>query len=68
MSEHLSFFAHEHPQKKGESYTVGFSFPFRGRFFLYSDIKPLNGSPIVIHKALEVAGVPSPRSVTRARF
>ncbi|GAB3833805.1 hypothetical protein GCM10028895_53240 [Pontibacter rugosus] len=56
VSEDLSFFAHVHPEKKGKEYTVNFSFPFGGKFLLYCDIKPLNGSPVVIRKTVDVAG------------
>ncbi|PTX13103.1 hypothetical protein C8N40_11325 [Pontibacter mucosus] len=56
VSEDLSFFAHEHPEKTGKEYTVDFSFPFGGKFLLYCDIKPLNGSPVVIRKTVDVAG------------
>lgn len=60
VSEDLSFFAHEHPQKRGKGYAADFSFPFGGQFLLYSDIKPLNGSPVTIRKTVEVAGAQKP--------
>ncbi|GAA4429684.1 hypothetical protein GCM10023188_15390 [Pontibacter saemangeumensis] len=55
VSDNLSFFAHEHPQKAGKDYAVDFSFPFGGKFFLYCDVKPLNGSPVVIRRTVDVA-------------
>lgn len=56
VSEDLSFFAHEHPQKAGKDYAVDFSFPFGGKFLLYCDVKPLNSTPLVIRKAMNVTG------------
>jgi hypothetical protein len=56
VSEDLSFFTHEHPQKEGKGYTVNLTFPFAGKFFLYSDMKPLAGSPVVIQKTVVVTG------------
>ncbi|GAB3833404.1 hypothetical protein GCM10028895_52420 [Pontibacter rugosus] len=60
VSEDLSFFAHVHPQKAGKAYAVEFTFPFGGKFLVYNDIKPLNGSPVVIRKDIEVAGEQRP--------
>ncbi|MDO1449215.1 hypothetical protein Q0590_23260 [Rhodocytophaga aerolata] len=56
VSEDLSFFTHEHQQKEGKGYTVNLTFPFAGKFFLYSDIKPLGGFPVVVQKTVVVAG------------
>jgi hypothetical protein len=56
VSEDLSFFAHEHPEKQEKKYVSSFTFPFAGTFFLYLDIKPLNASPLVIKKEVDVAG------------
>lgn len=56
VSEDLSFFRHEHPQKQAKGYSVSLTFPFGGKFFLYSDIKPLAGSPVVVKKTVLVAG------------
>ncbi|MBJ6120095.1 hypothetical protein JAO76_17960 [Pontibacter sp. BT310] len=56
VSEDLSFFAHEHPEKTGKEYTVDFTFPFGCKFLLYCDVKPLNGLPLVIQKKVDVAG------------
>ncbi|WP_242928441.1 hypothetical protein [Pontibacter vulgaris] len=56
VSEDLSFFAHEHPEKTGTEYTVDFTFPFGGKFLLYCDVKPLNTAPVVIRKTVDVAG------------
>ncbi|ARS38128.1 hypothetical protein [Pontibacter actiniarum] len=56
ISDDLSFFAHEHPEKTGKEYVVNFTFPFGGKFLLYCDIKPLNGAPVVVLKTVDVAG------------
>ncbi|PVY43703.1 hypothetical protein C8E01_10159 [Pontibacter virosus] len=56
VSEDLSFFAHEHPEKAGKEYSVDFIFPFGGKFLLYCDVKPLNTAPAVIRKSVDVAG------------
>ena len=56
VSEDLSFFTHEHPKKEEKGYSVNLTFPFAGKFFLYSDIKPLGGSPVVVQKTVVVAG------------
>ena len=56
VSEDLSFFSHEHPKKEEKGYTVNLTFPFGGKFFIYSDMKPMAGSPVVIHKSVQVLG------------
>jgi hypothetical protein len=56
VSEDLSFFSHQHPQKEGKGYRVNLTFPFAGKFFLYSDMKPLGGSPVVVQKSVVVTG------------
>jgi hypothetical protein len=56
VSEDLSFFTHEHPQKEGKGYRVNLTFPFAGKFFLYSDMKPRAGSPVVVQKSVVVTG------------
>ncbi|GAA4429668.1 hypothetical protein GCM10023188_15340 [Pontibacter saemangeumensis] len=56
VSEDLSYFAHEHPEKHEKQYKSNFSFPFAGKFLLYLDIKPHNGSPVVIRKTVGVDG------------
>lgn len=56
VSEDLSYFAHEHPEKHEKQYKSSFAFPFAGKFLLYLDIKPQNDSPVVIRKTVEVNG------------
>lgn len=63
VSKDLSWFRHEHPvvQKDG-TFTLGFTFPVGGEYFLYHDFTPPNVGQQVVQVPLTVEGA-APTSV-----
>jgi len=57
VSEDLSFFSHQHPECKGNSYVLAFTFPQGGNYLLYADYKPIGEEPIVDVLPVKVGGV-----------
>ncbi|MCT1530980.1 hypothetical protein M3B46_08245 [Sphingobacterium daejeonense] len=57
VNEDLTWFKHIHPEeKKTGLFTVTTIFPFAGKFILFSDFKPQNGSQNIDKKELTVQG------------
>lgn len=57
VNENLTWFKHIHPEeKKTGLFTVTTIFPFAGKFILFSDFKPQNGSQNIDKKELTVQG------------
>lgn len=67
VSDDLSWFAHEHPQMAPDGrFYLKWAFPRAGRYWLYSDFTPANGSNTVARSEVRVSGgaaKPMPRLV-----
>lgn len=61
FNENLTWFAHLHPlERENEVYTVLVTFPFGGKYYLFSDLKPKGGAGFVDKKTITVAGNNNP--------
>jgi hypothetical protein len=57
ISEDLTWFRHIHPEEqKDGSYTITETFPYSGRYLIFTDFKPADAAPIVNKKIIEVKG------------
>ena len=58
VDENLTWFRHIHPKEMADGYySITETFPFSGKFFLFSDFKPQGMASIVDKKEITVKGV-----------
>ncbi len=63
VSEDLSYYAHEHPTRRGDGVfeLKGFTFPFSGKYVAFSDFTPTGFGNRVARSDFTIAGDPPPR-------
>lgn len=56
VSDSLSFFRHEHPERGADAFTLTFTFPAAGTYALFADTAPKNAGQQILRQTIRVSG------------